>query len=234
MSEIKELREEIAGLKSDMIEIKSIVIELQEQNDLLRKRISRMKAISTSTQDMRIKAQRVLGFTLSNVKGYYNAVRTVNGSQIRIYIGKNTEEQHVKNKIVDHILSNVNWLINSIKNCPELMEIPEISRRVEQYELEKLRAKLDPPKDQTKDIQNEENEENEPTVKVCGFTIRKEDQSYFARLQIKGKQYKFSTKGLGQGAVKLRIIDYLSDKPEHLKLYKERFPEYAAELGLDR
>ena len=110
-NEIKNLQESVAKLESE--------------NDDLKKRVSRLEG---TDRDLRIKAERVLGFTMSNVNGYYNAVRTINGGQVRIYIGKKTDM--AEEKIITHLLDNASRLKGEIKSCDDLMAIEKLAEAV--------------------------------------------------------------------------------------------------------
>ena len=125
-----EILEEIKKLKES-------VAKLEKENKQLKKRLSRLEA--GTDKDLRIKAQRVLGFTLSNVRGYFNAVRSIQGSQVRIYIGKNTKDDVVRKKIVDYLIDNAYWLGNDIELCDDLMEVKEIAKAIEKAKAEKAK-----------------------------------------------------------------------------------------------
>ncbi len=119
------------NIESIIAEVKKLqesVAKLEEENKALRKRVGRLEA--GTDKDLRLKAAvRVLGFTLSNVNGYYNAVRTVNGSQIRIYIGKKKEV--AEKKIMAYLLDNVTWLRSDIEVCEDLMAVEQLAQAVE-------------------------------------------------------------------------------------------------------
>jgi len=109
-------------------EIKNLqesVAKLERENNNLKKRVSHLEG---TDRDLRIKAKRVLGFTMSNVRGYYNAVRTINGGQVRIYIGKKTDI--AEKKIMAYLLENVSWLQGDIESCEDLMAIKELAKAV--------------------------------------------------------------------------------------------------------
>lgn len=129
------MEEVLAELKK----IKGIVAKLEKENKELKKRVSRLEA--GTNKDLRIKAKRVLGFTLSNVRGYYNAVRSIQGGQVRIYIGKNTKDTLVRKKIVSYLIDNAYWLRNDIRVCEDLMEIEEIAKAIEKVDAEKENEK---------------------------------------------------------------------------------------------
>lgn len=117
----KEIIEEIKKLKE-------AIGQLKKENKELRQRVTRIE--SGNQKDLRLKAERFLGFTMSNVRGYYNAVRTVNGAQIRVYIGKNISEEIASKKIIKYLVDNVRWLKNDILTCEDLMQIEEISSAI--------------------------------------------------------------------------------------------------------
>lgn len=229
MPEIKEITNEVSQLKS-------LVIELIQENTALKKRVLALENKNINTVDLRLTAKRVLGFTMSNVRGYYNAVRTINGSQIRIYIGKDiSNEEKVKEKIISYITSNARWLHKDIKECKELIKIKQIKEAVSLYSVEEVET-------QTPKITKVETIEH-TVKKIYGFNINTYNQGQqgvarqSARLTINGVKFNISLPPeWNKGIAKMRIIEYLEDKnrQNYLELYCGKFPEYAKELGLKR
>jgi len=127
----------VSEILSEINSLKTSINRLKKENKELRQRLSRLEA--GTNKDLRIKAKRVLGFTMSNVRGYYNAVRSINGSQIRIYIGKNIDEEVVSKKIIDYLVENMSyghWLKNEIKTCDDLMAVRKIATAIRKADKE--------------------------------------------------------------------------------------------------
>ena len=138
--------ESIEHILQQVKQLQESVGKLEDENKALRKRVSRLEA--GTDRDLRLKAERVMGFTLSNVNGYYNAVRTVNGSQIRIYVGKKKEV--AEKKIMAYLLDNVTWLRSDIEVCEDLMAVEQLAQAVEKANRESEREQqkeLDTPID---------------------------------------------------------------------------------------
>lgn len=71
--------------------------------------------------------KHVLGFGLSNVKGYFHAVKSVNGEQLRVYVGKDNSEENVRKKIINNFVKNFHFYKDLLKHCDELAAEPEIA-----------------------------------------------------------------------------------------------------------
>lgn len=114
-------------------ELKKLVNTLLDSNKSLEKRVSKLEKMLEEKPDYRCKdsIRRVLGFALSDVNGYFNAVKTVDGEQIRVYIGKNTSEENVRKKIVECFVTNFRFYKTKLKYCDELREVPEIAKLLE-------------------------------------------------------------------------------------------------------
>jgi hypothetical protein len=87
----------------------------------MEKRIESLES-RLETKDRRFKegTKRVMGFSLIKCGKYYQAAKNIGEDQLRIYIGKDIDENKVKEKIKKWLNEN-NWAKNAIiKACPEI------------------------------------------------------------------------------------------------------------------
>ena len=94
----------------EVAELKKIIEKMDKKYSTLEKRVKQLeKELQEKSIDRRIKKEsiHILGFTLVKSGKYYHAVRTVDGDQWRIYIGKNIEDlDKVKSKIMEWFDTN--------------------------------------------------------------------------------------------------------------------------------
>lgn len=105
------------------------IAQLVASNKELKQRIAALEQKVNQTTDYRYKdnVRHVLGFSLSDVRGYFHAVKTVDGEQMRIYIGKDGSEENVRKKIIKCIVDNFRFYKNQLKHCEELAAEPAIA-----------------------------------------------------------------------------------------------------------
>ncbi len=94
--------------KKEIAELKDIVKALQKKQVELEKRIIELES---QPIDKRFKEEciKVLGFTLIKSGDYYHAVKTFDGSQYRIYIGKNIEDLSFVEGKINMWFKNNSW-----------------------------------------------------------------------------------------------------------------------------
>lgn len=201
--------------------------KLTEENKQLARRVSELESQLNRSGDKRNtqNAKRVMGFTLSNVHGYYNAVRTIEKTQVRVYIGKDiSNEDMLKQKITEHLVKNAKK-IKGLGNT-ELIDIPQVNAALSFSENKTQPSNVSKPNP------------SKTSKKIYGARIssNKDSNGYdrtLARLNMEGKTYNiYLAKGWDIEKLKELMVSYLLDHKEALESYKKIYPEYAKELGL--
>lgn len=116
-------------MEEKIAELEKQIAKVIAQNKKLEKRIATLEKKLDQTKDYRYKddVRKVLGFSISDVNGYLNAVKTVSGQQLRVYIGKDSSEENIRRKIIENFVNDFRFYKAEIKQCEELCEIPEIA-----------------------------------------------------------------------------------------------------------
>ena len=120
-------------LARDKVDIEKVLAEiLGNQQKIMNKQLELEQKINLvlEDKDRREKEEltKVWGLTIIKNGKYYHAVRTIDGSTIRIYIGKSKDEDIVKSKIAEWLKWN-SWARDSLAKIVDLGEIESLLER---------------------------------------------------------------------------------------------------------
>ena len=115
------------------MDIEKVLAEiLGNQQKIMNKQLELEQKINLvlEDKDRREKEEltKVWGLTIIKNGKYYHAVRTIDGSTIRIYIGKSKDEDIVKSKIAEWLKWN-SWARDSLAKIVDLGEIESLLER---------------------------------------------------------------------------------------------------------